>query len=223
MMDIYRYDSRSGTLQCVSCLPGGDGQSAGMEIPPGNDHTLFDLEPVGFPSRGRWASEDGNTVVFVTKAALVPEDTNGVFDDYMWRDGELYRLPASGGTVEDTPTVSADGSSVAFRSSSELLPEDGDSVEDAYVARVGGGFPIPPAKEICVGEVCQEPFRAQPGTSAPGSETASGGNVSEPPPVRCRKGFVKRNGKCVKRHRRKHHTRKHHHSKRAAGNRGGGR
>jgi hypothetical protein len=62
-----------------------------------------------------------------------------------------------------------------------------------------------------------------PGVIGPPSEGGSGGGggpVVTPPPIgapppprpkRCRKGFVRRHGKCVKRHRRRHHRRHHHH------------
>jgi hypothetical protein len=226
-MDVYRYDSGTGSLRCLSCRPGGDNLHAGMSLPPGdlaNSELYTEGKPVGpaFASQGRWSSEDGDTVGFSTKAALVPGDTNGITDDYMWRDGELYRLPASEFSVEDTPTVSADGSSVAFRSTNPLLPQDGDTAADAYVARSGGGFPTPAAKEICLEEHCQEPFQLQPSSSASPSETASGGNVEEPRHVKCRKGFARRHGKCVRTHKKKPHHRSRHHHKRAAGTSQGG-
>ena len=214
-VDIYRYDSQAGSLRCVSCLPGGGNE-------PG---AVFASEPSGnqaagpdFLFRHRWVGEDGNTVAFSTKAALVPGDTNGAFDDYIWQGGRLWRLPAtaSGTFNGDTPTLSSDGSSVAFRSASELLPQDGDNAIDAYVARAGGGFPIPPAQARCQGEECQEPFRAQPSPSRSPSETATGGNVAEPLPVKCRKRFMKRNGRCIKR---RHHKKRHHHRKKQHSNR----
>lgn len=218
--DIYRFDSQTGSLECVTCLPGGD--SAAAEVHGAESGGLAEANPQGpaFASLGRWVSEDGDSVVFQTAAPLLPGDANGSPDDYLWRDGQLTLLP--GAASEGGPTISGDGNSVAFRRSERLLPaEDGDSAADIYVLRAGGGFPIPPVKQICEGERCQEPFHSQSQLTVPASETAGGSNVSpEPRPARCRKGFVRRHGKCVKRHRRHSH---HHHRSRAAGTRQGGR
>ncbi len=214
--DVYRYDSQAGSLQCISCLPGGDSAAADVNG-PGNGAGQFGGNPQGpsFASLSRWVTEDGNSVVFQTAAPLLPEDANGIQDEYLWRDGELWRLP--GRDLGDPPTISADGSSVAIRREEPLLPQDGDSVADLYVLRSGGGFPVPAAVPPCVGEACQEPFRSPPVGSAPASEAPSAGNVPKRPG--CRKGFVRRKGKCVKRHPRK----KHHRQKgRAAGKSQGG-
>jgi hypothetical protein len=229
--DVYRYDSQTGSLQCVSCLPGSD-ENAG-EAKVAEEAGLTNAQPQGpaFASLGRWVSEDGNSLVFQTVAPLLPSDTDLLKDEYLWRDGQLTRLP--GADLEDAPTISGEGSAVLIDRTEQLLPQDGDSVADVYVLRSGGGFPIPPVKEICVGERCQEPFHDQPSPSTAASETASGDNVIEPAPCKkgfvrrkgkcvpapCKKGFVRRKGKCVKRH----STKKHHSQKnRAAGNRQGG-
>jgi hypothetical protein len=222
--DFYRFDSQTGSLQCVSCLAGADnngGEAGGVGV-----DGLFEGKPQGpaFASLGRWVSEDGDTVVFKTAARLLPSDTNGIQDQYLWRNGQLTRLPgAFMGDRDRGLTVSGDGSVVAFLRVEELLPQDGDSVADLYSLRSNGGFPIPPVKEICAGEGCQEPFHDQLPPSTAASETASGENVSESGPCKkgfvrrkgkcvpgpCKKGFVRRKGKCVKRHStKKHHSRK---------------
>jgi hypothetical protein len=215
--DVYRYDSQTGSLQCISCLPGGDsavGEAKGAEAAG-----LTEGSSMGpaFASLGRWVSEDGSSVVFQTAVGLLPGDTNGIEDEYLWADGQLQRLP--GEDFADAPTISGDGSVVAFRRAEPLLPQDGDTAGDLYVARSGGGFPIPPVIPECVGEACQEPFQPQPPVSPAPSEAPSSGNVQEPPPRPCKKGFVRKNGKCVKRHPRKKHNDQ---KKRAASKRQGG-
>lgn len=108
-------------------------------------------------------SEDGQTIVFMTGEALVPGDLNGVQDSYLWREGQLVRLP---GTANPAPTstlrrgnpvISHDGSTVAFQSFSQMLPQDGDTISDIYVARVDGGFPAPAPDKPCdlAGDHCQ--------------------------------------------------------------------
>ena len=234
--DVYRYDSETGSLQCVSCLATRDeaaGEAAGP-VPSAAD--LFAGHPQGpaFASLERWVSEDGDAVVIRTAAPLLPSrDLNGDPDEYLWRDGQLTLLPGESSTGSIGATISGDGDSVAFRETEQLLPQDGDSVADMYLLRAGGGFPNAPEPPHCTGETCQEPFPPQPSPPGSASETAAGANVVEPslcskglvmrkgrcvrPP--CRKGFVRKKGRCVKRHSaRKHHNRE----SRAAGNRQGG-
>jgi hypothetical protein len=179
-LDVYRYDSQTGSLQCVSCLSGGDSAAADVNA-AGNGAGQFGGNPQGpaFASLSRWVSEDGNSVVFETAAPLLPEDANGIQDEYLWREGQLYRLP--GKDLDGPPTISADGSSVAIRRDEQLLPQDGDTVADLYVLRSGGGFPIPAVIPPCVEEACQEPFRSQPAGSAAASQTPSAGNLSPSP------------------------------------------
>lgn len=221
--DVYRYDSSTGSIQCISCLAEGSSVPDDVRGFAGGG-SFGSVAGPQFASLKRWVSESGDAIVFPTPEALLPEDTNGVSDDYLWRDGQLQRLPGSEQTpgLPERPTISADGFSVAFRSGHPLLPQDGDTVVDAYVLRAGGGFPIPPPEVRCSGESCQEPFRGQPSVSQPATESAGGGNVVErPPTVKCKKGFVRRKGRCVKRRARKRHHR-HQHQNRAAGNRQGG-
>ncbi len=178
--DVYRYDSETGSLQCVSCLPGGDSAAADV-TGPGNGAGQFNGNPQGpaFASLSRWVSEDGDSVVFETAAPLLPEDANGIRDEYLWREGQFYRLP--GKDIPDPPTISADGSSVSLRRNEQMLPQDGDTVADLYVLRAGGGFPIPAVIPPCVEEACQEPFRSQPAGSAAPSQTPGAGNLPPSP------------------------------------------
>ncbi len=91
------------------------------------------------------------------------------------------------------------------------MPQDGDEALDVYDARVDGGFsPLSPSP--CEGEACRPPVSPVPAIyDAPPSATFTGaGNVSPPAsvaikpkskskPAKCKTGFTKKHGKCVKR------------------------
>ncbi|HEX5762692.1 MAG TPA: hypothetical protein VFY04_06180 [Solirubrobacterales bacterium] len=198
--DVFRYDATIGTLERISKAERG-----------GSDNGPFDAQiaagsSIGtdFAEEGRWASEDGETVVFETKDALVSDDDNGERDSYLLRDGRLARLPGTAGsTFEDRglPHISHDGSTVAFATYAQLLPQDGDGVQDVYAVRVGGGYPhIVP--EPCLpdgNELCQGPAAAPPaGPSFGSGGAASEGNVVPKRAKRCPKGMrkAKRPGKA---------------------------
>jgi hypothetical protein len=85
-------------------------------------------------------SGDGRVVVFSSFASnLVPGDTNGTADVFVWtrRSGEVRRvsLTSSGAQANGTsPSISADGRFVAFVSgSSNLVPGDTNGVADVFL------------------------------------------------------------------------------------------
>ena len=213
--DVFRYDAIEETLERIS-KPTATG---------GSDNGPYDVAvnpslPAGFAlasnfgERSRWASEDGETVAFLSKEALDPADDDGVVNPYFWKGGQLASVRAE---ARDTPALSPSGSSIAFATKTALLPRDRDTVRDVYVSRVDGGFP-PPNEEVadCEPPLCQGGPQAAPTPPAEGSEAFS---WQPPPPLKpipCRKGFSKKHGKCVKRkHKRKR--------KRRAERNGGGR
>jgi len=220
-LDVYRYDAEGDSLQCVSCRPGGpDGEAVAVR-------TRTTTQPVGtdFAEQRRWVSEDGQTVVFKTAEGLLPGDRNGILDSYLWRDGQLTRLPgtsaASDGTarLNDTPVLSHDGSTLAFQSQAQLLSEDGDSAIDVYVARVNGGYPHPVEPSPCdplTEGACQGPAASPPTALGGASEAALPGN---PPQVakrpRCpngkRKARRKGQVRCVPRKSRQRHSQRRSH------------
>ena len=126
----------------------------------------------------------------------------------------IYLL--SGGTSEaDSWFIGASesGDDVFVASRAHLAPQDGNEAFNLFDARVGGVQPV--TEPLCTGTGCQGPPEPAPTFATPASVTFAGvGNF--PPPVetkavvkpkarrrsakRCRKkGFVKRNGRCVKR------------------------
>jgi hypothetical protein len=219
--DVFRYDATDEALERVS-----------KAAPSGADNGPFDVfrnsqdvAPLGteFAESSRWVSEDGETVVFKIGDGLIPTDVNGVADSYLWRAGQLYRLPGTADTVGklgDQPVLSHGGGEVAFQSFAQLLPQDGDTNLDVYVARPGGGYPPPPQTNPCdplSDGSCQPQAGSAPAVTRAGSEVEpSAGNV-KPKPKPCPKGKrkVKRKGKvrCV-RPRRSQHA-KHHRTARS--------
>jgi hypothetical protein len=183
-------------------------------------------------------SDDGEHIFFSTPDALVPEDVNGEAscdpvtagagggitspiksceDIYEWHDGTVSLV--SGG-VQNKPAVLVGGShsgrDVFFLTTQQLVGWDGDDSTDLYDARVGGGFPEPPPQPpICEGESCRGQGSVPipvPGAGTgvfegPGNQAKS---LNKKP---CRKGKVRRKGKCVKkkkRHKKRHAKRAHH-------------
>lgn len=172
--DVYRYDADAGTLELISkAAPGGE---------DGGPHDVAQRAPINgsysgteYAEFGRWVGEDGRTIVFQTSEDLTGDAPEGLYSDYMWRDGELYRLPGTErreADLSDTtqlwkaPALSHDGNTVAFDPAAPLLPEDGDVARDVYVARVNGGFE--PKRDPAVCDVLADGCQAHGGSSLAG-------------------------------------------------------
>jgi hypothetical protein len=202
-MYLYEPEANAGQdrMSCASCVPTGD--------PPAGDAIAA--------QNGLFMADDGRTF-FSTKAALVPFDTNGKIDVYEYTEGRP-QLISSGTASTDTwgggfliyPSmtvglegVSADGTDVYFSTFETLVPQDhnGEFIK-FYDARTGGGFPFqapaPPCKaaDECHGVGSVGPASPQVGT---GAQLGKTGNVRS---TKCKKGTVKKNGKCVKKPKKK--------------------
>jgi hypothetical protein len=90
-------------------------------------------------------SDDGNVVAFQSRSALVPHDTNGLDDVFVWRSGTpctLQRVSTSavlrqGDGDSYWPTVNGAGTSVVFVSeATNLVPDDTNGAADAFVVRI---------------------------------------------------------------------------------------
>lgn len=111
---VYRLDRGSGALLALTVVPAGS--SGGGERPQ--------------------MSDDGGTIVFQSAATgLVPGDTNGVRDVFLWREGQpLQRVsvPEGGGQADResrSPRIAGQGGHVVFVSAATNL-----------VAGASGGF-----------------------------------------------------------------------------------
>jgi hypothetical protein len=224
--EVYRYDSNTDELVCVSC---GDGSGPAT----GEANMMFSLYGAGeiptvnagFAAPNN-LSADGGTAVFESTEALVPRDVNQTRDVYRWSVGiPTTALISTGQTLYPSflYAVNPDASNIFIDTREQLLPEDENtSTQRIYDARVNGGFPPPEdtVTEPCNGDVCQGTPTASPeAPRIPSSSLNGTGNVKER--LRCEKGTrrVVRHGRerCVKRrhHRKRHHRKHHKHAHRA--------
>jgi hypothetical protein len=114
-------------------------------------------------------------VFFNSPERLVPDDTNGKLDVYMW-SGDHVSLISTGRSEDDSTfgDASADGRDVFFRTTERLVGRDGDRNIDVYDARVGGGIAAQDAvadPRPCTGDACRprpsdSPTAAQPSSAA---------------------------------------------------------
>jgi hypothetical protein len=200
-LQLYRYDDRDGSLECLSCLRGGLTEE-GVSIESNNG---------GFPFR---ISGDGSTVAFVTAQALLPADINGGADVYEWRNGVLRLITdgethfPSGQASPDVAGIDAIGENIFFvLADPGLTGYEHDGVDNVYDARIGGGFPPPVAPIHCSGESCQGPLQPLPAAPAPASSgfVGDGNAKGSAKKARCAKGTIRRHGRCAKAHRKQKH------------------
>lgn len=178
----YIYDDETGELECASCPdePGTVGATAFEKS--------ADAGAMNLTRHLRKNLSDNGELFFDTPTSLVPQDTNGVRDVYMYRDGEVY-LMSTGRHPDDTffADASVDGKSVFMISYEHLTPTDIDNQRDMYVARVNGGYPYTPPEpeEQCAGDDCQGQAPGGPKALEPPSGQVDGsGNVAESAPLR---------------------------------------
>jgi WD40-like Beta Propeller Repeat len=198
--EVYEYDLGSKALSCASCNPSGRrplGRS-NLSLIQKTAGASF-AQPQNLPASGE------GTLFFESQDALTAGDTNGHIQDvYEWKpDGVggctrprgCVALISGGQSTNDSYFVNAtpDGNDAFFITREQLLPRDKDDQLDVYDARVGGGFAEAEAA-ICEGLVpCRQAAVPLPTQSSPGSTATTAGNQRY-----CRKGFVKKHSKCVK-------------------------
>ena len=210
---VYRYDSGSNELQCLSCIPTGSAASGEASLLSISEERGQPV-PLRIFAHVENLSADGNRAFFQTTEALVPRDTDGQLDVYEWEEG-VGSCVSSGGCVyllssgqSDGPeylySVSDSGNDVFIWSGGLLLPSDTDETPSIYDARVEGGF-VELGVEECQGEGCRPSLSPSPALSTPGMDSSGpSGNLRKPCPKGKRK--VKRNGhvRCVSKKQGKH-------------------
>lgn len=198
--EVFVYTADTESLVCASCNPSD-------ERPLGPSNLTLIRPDAPFRQPGNLSRGGNGRVFFESQDALTSRDTNGRIQDvYEWEpegvgsceraEGCVY-LISSGNSPNDSMFVdsSAEGDDAFFITRERLLPRDKDQQLDLYDARVGGGFEEP-ASVPCGGEACAGPLaspQARPTFST--KELTGPGN---PQPTRCKAGFVKKQGKCVK-------------------------
>ena len=178
-IEIYRYDTLTEGLTCVSCSPYRSSAQADSEfLFSGEDGGIKAFQMLDVAN----LSEDGEQVVFETRDSLVPADVNGVRDVYRWRSGDLS-LISTGGAAQPSSLmgVTPSGDDIFFETGETLVPQGQDTGGLAlYDARVGGGLAAqqvkPPVE--CLGEGCQGQPTPPPALPAAGSSISQGkGNL----------------------------------------------
>ncbi len=222
-VEVFEYDAQSGRLSCASCDPSAL-PPTGESMIPGIPHLL--LKTPGWESetvQQRYLLDDGR-LFFDSEDALLPGATDGKQNVYEYEPegtggcaasgaGSCLYLISSGTSSENSFFIDAstDGRDVFFTTRQQLVPQDGDEAVDLYDAREGGGFSVaqPPP---CSGESCKPAVTPAPAIyGAPSSTTfvGAGNPVAMAPAktkakakaksVKCKKGYLKKKDRCVKR------------------------
>ena len=193
--EIFRYSAQEKQLVCISCNPTGARPTAGSSL----------------ASDGLSLTDDGS-VFFNSDEGLVDRDVNERSDAYEWESGQGIQLISTGTSAFPAALLGVDSNGVDayFFTRDKLAREDenGNTVR-IYDARVLGGFPHVPAAVPCkASDECHGPGTVAPGPPSIGSVvgTPEGGPVAAAP---CRRGVVRKHGKCVKPHRHRRHHRHH--------------
>lgn len=198
--EIFLYSAATGHLACASCNPSGE-------------------PPVTGGAQGGAFLSNGGRLFFNTAEALVPSDTNGQTDVYEYENGQPSLI--SSGTSSSASSfagASESGGDVFFESRQALVAADTEQETlVVYDARVDGGFPATAVPPSCAtADACRVPVAPLPLVfGAPASATFSGAGNLVPPaaatpkakpkskPAKCKRGFVKKKGKCTKKPKRK--------------------
>jgi DNA-binding beta-propeller fold protein YncE len=208
-MEIYRYDTQGDQVECASC--------ATTLAPAKTDTTL---SPYGLNLT------DEGKVFFTSREGLVLSDTNEKLDAYQWNGGLEIGKISTGRSPYDSKlfSVSADGTDAFFFTRDVLVDtdENGGAVK-IYDARAGAGYLQTNAKLPCAAsDECHGPGTPQPPPPDINSITGAGqppAAEGEPEKTKCKRGFVHKHKKCVRKHRRhKRHGKHAGHNHRAGRN-----
>jgi hypothetical protein len=190
---MYLYDLESDALNCISCPPypptaNREETKHGMLSPTATTGTPSYAIP---GIRPRFLASDGR-VFFNTPESLLPEDTNGVMDPYVY-DPATAEVSLLSSGISPGPSsfseASVSGDDVFIVTREPLVPSDTDDFVDLYDVRSGGGFdePVVAPPAPCSGEGCQGAAGQAPGLASPASRAEGRGNVNTRRPPRCGK------------------------------------
>jgi Tol biopolymer transport system component len=212
--ELYVYDADSGKLRCASCNPSGTPATTDAYTDARVSDAIGVAAPTRHPSHA--LSDDGRYVFFSSQESLVPEDTNGTWDAYVYdTESEEVHLLSSG--EDDKPSyfmdASADGKDAFIATAEPLSRWDTDDAYDIYDARVGGGLPEPKlAPPACQGDACQPaPEQLNDPTPASASFKGAGNQMSR---HRTQKHHSKKRHRKANKHKR---VSRHAHNNRRAG------
>lgn len=214
--ELFAYDAVAQRLECVSCGPANVRPIGATGISAVERSSVNGWGP-GYLRRNVF--NDGS-VVFDTPNPLVAGDADGRRDVYLYSGGQAH-LISSGTSAENSyyyeasglnPVTGGEAEDVFFATSQHLAGADAGNGPALYDARVEGGLSEPATQApACSDESCRGGSPSEPSASAPASATFMGlGNItptvekpttSRKKPRSCRKGTVRRHGKCVKKKR----------------------
>jgi hypothetical protein len=198
--EAFIYEADSDTLTCASCNLSG-------QRPLGSSNLSLLRPQAPFRQPANLSEEGEGRFFFESQDALLPQDVNGDTQDvYGWepegvgsceQEGGCVALISSGKDANDSMFLDStpSGEDAFFITREQLLSRDKDEQLDLYDARVDGGLEEV-SEEICSGEGCKGAIPVPPvqrGTLPP---FVGPGNPPAKPT--CKKGFVKKHGKCVK-------------------------
>jgi hypothetical protein len=194
--EIYRYDTGSEGIACLSCSPLGAGTDSDAELQSIAGLTVVNA-PTNATSRIDNLTADGETVFFQSREPLVLHDTDGLNDVYRWKGGQVALISSGRSANPDYLTgMSASGRDVFFKTSDRLVPEDETGGSGSfYDARVGGGFPPAVASPPCTEATCQGPGTMPPPLPSAGSAEFQGPGNRKPRRHRARKRCKAKQGK----------------------------
>lgn len=216
--ELYRYDSATGAIVCVSCDPSG--------APPVSNASFTRsalLEAAAGPVRG--LSNDGSYAFFDTGDALVPQDNNSTLDVYEWHNGVISLISTGhdssvsyflGQSAAEVGGKWVEAANVFLGTHSQLVPADIGTSGDIYDARIDGGFPPVNGAEPCEGDSCHHPQSA-PNDETPASLAFRGTSVEPSAAKQTGQKVQKKTGQKVQKHKQqrrpKRRTGKHEKSK----------
>jgi hypothetical protein len=228
--EAYLYDFEDGDLVCASCNPSGARPIGPSTVPVWTTpyeqprylsddggrlffETADALDPFydtngeeGCPEKGGAGGPICEDVYQFERAGYGECTTSS--PTYSPASDGCISLISSGKSTDKSYLIDAsvDGRDVFLSTRAPLVPQlDKDEVFDLYDARVGGSPPpLPPVE--CEG-ACHGAGTAAPAASPPGTHSfegrEEGPNHSQA--AGCKKGFARKRGDCVKKH--KHHKR----------------
>ena len=209
--EVYRYDTSTDSLECASCNQTEEQATA--------EATLA--------SDGLSITDDGR-VFFNSTEGLVDRDLNERMDAYEWEalgtetaqgvgkctteEGCVQLISTGTGPLDSSLLgASANGVDAYFFTHDTLVSSDNNGGRvKLYDARAGGGFEqAPPSHQCQASDECHGAGSQAPPPSP--IRTISGSGGEKVPSKRCKAGFVRKHGKCVK----KRHASRHKHRRRA--------
>jgi NHL repeat-containing protein len=205
--EVYLYDQEGSVLSCVSCNPTGQRPRGPSTLPGWTTST----------EGPRYLSQSGGRLFFQSRDDLLPADENESQDVYEFErpgtgtcttasssfeaeSGGCLFLISSGSQEFESPAylidASSDGRDVFFSTRKRLVAADKDELYDVYDYREGGGFTEVAEVGPCEGEACKPAASSPPptqGSATPGFVGPGNGKAATP----CKKGKVRKGGKCV--------------------------